>query len=500
MNAASVKPDSLASLRWGQRLRMAGVCLALGGVLTGCASTGGLASHAQRIRPADIGLTPSERSTSGIGADWWRALGDDQLDALIERTLAANPSLRIAQARIEHAVGLLAGNRAAEGMQVNANADATRQRFSATSIYPPPLGGSIQTLVSAQVGIGYEFDFFGRNRAAIAAALGEQQATVADAAAARSALATQVARNYVQLGRLHAQRQLASQELAVRERTLALLAERFRHGIDGTLELRQSEGAPAGIRQQIAALDEQIALVRHALAALSAQPPSALDTVTAPLTGWRDLPLPTTLPADLLARRADVAAALWRVRAATSNVDVAQSQFYPNINLTAFAGLASIGFNRFIQAGSEQFGVGPALRLPLFDGGRLRANLKLRVADLDAAIETYNRTVLDAVHDAADQIAAAGAIEQQARQQQASLRAASAALGVARDRHDAGLSNALGVLAAQGNLLTQERQACDLRARAIDAQILLAHALGGGYIDEPLATGGAPSHPRANYD
>lgn len=286
----------------------------------------------------------------------------------------------------------------------------------------------------------------------------------------------------------------------MRERTLALLAERFRHGIDGTLELRQSEGAPAGIRQQIAALDEQIALVRHTLAALSAQPPSALDGVTAPLTGWRDMPLPTALSVDLLARRADVAAALWRVRAATSNVDVAQSQFYPNINLTAFAGLASIGFNRFIQAGSEQFGVGPALRLPLFDGGRLRANLKVRVADLDSAIETYNRTVLDAVHDAADQIAAAGAIEQQARQQQASLRAASAALGVARDRHDAGLSNALGVLAAQSNLLTQERQAADLRARAIDAQILLAHALGGGYIDEPLATGGAPSHPRADYD
>ena len=125
---------------------------------------------------------------------------------------------------------------------------------------------------------------------------------------------------------------------------------------------------------------------------------------------------PAQLPADLLGQRADIAAARWRVEAAGHDVKNAKTQFYPNINLVAFAGLSSIGLGRLLDAGSQQWGVGPAIRLPIFEGGRLRANLRGKTADLDAAVESYNAAVLDAIHETADQIASAQSIaRQQAR-------------------------------------------------------------------------------------
>ena len=117
--------------------------------------------------------------------------------------------------------------------------------------------------------------------------------------------------------------------------------------------------------------------------------------------------LQPSIPADLLGRRADIAAARWRVEAATQDVANAKTQFYPNINLVAFAGFQSIGFDKLLKSGSQQWGVGPAIRLPIFEGGRLRANLRGKSADLDAAIESYNGTVLDAVRDVADQVSPA---------------------------------------------------------------------------------------------
>ena len=218
--------------------------------------------------------------------------------------------------------------------------------------------------------------------------------------AARIMLASNVARTYVQLGRLFAQREVAQRSLTQRDEILSLIRQRVSGGLDTNVELRQGEGALPESRQQIEQLDELIALSRHTLAALTAQAPSAYDTLVVPLRTVQALPVPNSVPADLLGRRADISAARWRIEAATGDVQSAKASFYPNINLTAFVGLASIGLNNLAKASSEQYGFGPALTLPIFDGGRLRANLRGRNADLDAAIESYNGAVIDAVHDA----------------------------------------------------------------------------------------------------
>ena len=237
--------------------------------LSGCANSAGIAPVAQPIAPASVGLD-ANASAPIVVADWWKGFGDTALNDIVDRALAGNPSLKVAKARLERAQAAIDLNRSADGLHINAEVDATRQRFSSNSIYPPPLGGSIRTIANAQIGASYEFDFFGRNRAAIEAAVGTQRAAQADVQAARIVIAGNVARTYVQLGRLFAQREVAERSLKSRDEILALIRQRVSGGLDTNVELRQGEGALPESRQQIEQLDEQIALARHALAALTA--------------------------------------------------------------------------------------------------------------------------------------------------------------------------------------------------------------------------------------
>mgnify|MGYP002776485704 CR=1 FL=1 len=162
------------------------LALAALSLLAGCASTDGISSSARPLSAADLGL--SQTDAAPLAADWWTAWGDDSLSGLIEQALQSQPSLKVAQARLDRAQAAVAGEQAADGLHVNASADTTRQHFSATSIYPAPLGGSIRTLANAQVAAQWEFDFFGRHRAALDAALGQTRAAQADLQAAGCAV------------------------------------------------------------------------------------------------------------------------------------------------------------------------------------------------------------------------------------------------------------------------------------------------------------------------
>jgi NodT family efflux transporter outer membrane factor (OMF) lipoprotein len=477
---------------------LAAVALAASAVLAlaSCASSSGIGSSAQLIAPTSVGLDASAAPVPMLASDWWRGFDDAGLNELISRALAANPSLAVAQARLARALAAVAGTQAADGPQINGSVDVSRQYFSANSIYPPPLGGAGWAMGEAQIAGSWEFDFFGRNRAAIESAVGTQRAAAADVQAARLLLASQVARSYVQLGRLLEQRALATRSLQQRDEMLALIKQRVQQGLDTTIELRLGEGALPELRQQIEQLDEQITLNRHALAALTAQAPDKLDALTAPLRAVTTLALPDKLPANLLGRRADIAAARWRVEAASSDMDSAKAKFYPNINLRGFVGLASIGMDRLVKSRSEEYGVGPAVSLPIFDSGRLRANLSGKAAELDAAVASYNAAVLDAVRDAADQISSLHAIERQQQQQRQAQAAAESAYALSLQRYQAGLSTYLVVLSAETSVLGQRRQAADLLARTLDTQIALMRSLGGGYAaSEKLASASTPLTP-----
>ncbi|MES2414930.1 MAG: efflux transporter outer membrane subunit [Pseudomonadota bacterium] len=452
--------------------------------IAGCADMAGIESRSSLRHGAFAGLQSNVSAlpaASTISAEWWRDFGDGQLNLLVAQALSSSPNLKIAQARLARAQAVIEVADAATLPQVNAQLDGTRQLYTKNGLVPAPLAGSIRETGTAQFNASWELDFFGKNRAALDAALGSMHAAEADAEAARILLASNVVRSYFQLIRLNEQTAVASRTLAQRSETLKLVQDRVGAGLDTRLELRQSEGGLPEARLQLELLQEQMALTRNALGALVGQPDAALNAVPPSLGSIRNVAAATAIPADMLGRRADITAARWRVEASVKDVANAKTQFYPNINLVAFAGFSSIGLNRLFESGSQQWGVGPALRLPIFDAGRLRANLRGKTADLDAAVESYNAAVLDAVRDVADQVASSQAIARQQAQQHAAQQAAEGAYEIALQRYKAGLGNYLNVLTAETNVLAQRRGAVDLSVRALDTQVGLIRALGGGY-------------------
>ncbi|MCZ2408072.1 MAG: efflux transporter outer membrane subunit [Burkholderiales bacterium] len=482
------KPLAARARRW----RLHATALAGAWLLAACASPG--PAHeplaATTAQAADLASAPLQQALAP--AQWWRQLGDPTLDALIEQALQGSPSLAVARARLAQAVALSQVREAANGPQATLGADLARQHYTAQGLIPAPVAGHVYSTGNLQATLAWAPDFFGQHAAELEAALGQARAAQADAAAAANLLAAQVARGYVGLARLQAQRAVAERAHAQRQEQWALTRERVQAGLDSQVELAQAQAAVPDARAQIEALDEQITLARRQLATLSGQAPSTLAALDPALARLQALPVPPQLGADLLGRRPDVVAARWRIEAATQGVAAARGEFYPNINLVAFVGLNALGLDRLFQAGSRQFGVAPALRLPLFDGGRLRAQLGSRQAELDAAIAQYNGAVLDAAREAGDAIASLQSLTRQQAQQDQAAAGAEQAWRLAQERYRAGLGSYLRVLAAESQVLAQRRQAVELQARRLDTHVALMKALGGGWQDDTAALAAAP--------
>ena len=457
------------------------------GSLGACANLSGIAPVALLRDANSLGLPASADVSQWVSSQWWREFGDEHLNMLISQALVDNPSLKLVQSRLTRARAVTEVADAALLPQVNAGLDFTHQRYTSNGAVPAPLAGSERSSGTLQFSASWELDFFGKYRATLDAALGTVKAAQADAQAAQVLLSANVARSYFTTVRLNEQLVVARRTLALREETLNLVRDRVNAGLDTRLELSQSEGSVPEARQHIEALLEQQALAQNALAALIAQPNSHQVPTTVQLLAIKNVATPSTLQADLLGRRADIVAARWRVEAARHDIINAKTQFYPNINLNAFAGFSSIGLERLLDPGSRQWGVGPALRLPIFEGGRLRANLIGKTADYDAAVESYNAAVIDAIHDVADQLVSVKSIARQRVQQQAAQAAAEAAHEIAMQRFKAGLGNYLNVLASEIPLLAQRSQAVELAARALDARVALIRAVGGGYAPDVVA-------------
>jgi NodT family efflux transporter outer membrane factor (OMF) lipoprotein len=473
------------------RLACAATAAACAALLAACADTRGIHASAELRDAASLGLPDAaapaadEPQPLAPTADWWKAFGDAQLDRLVEQALTDNPNLRVAAARVVKAQSAVAIARADDWPQIDGQLDAQRMQFQKTYIYPPPYGGSQFNFGTLQANGSWALDFFGKNAATIAAAVGQERAAQAEQDAARVLLAANVVRAYVQWARVEDQRAVAERTLAQRQEMLKLVHDRVQAGLDTQMEMRQNESNRADSHAQITALEQQADAARNALAALLGQP-RLPEGVTAPrLSEFSALALPTQLSADWLGRRADIVAARWRVEAAKGQVKVAKAAFYPNINLVGAIGLQSLGFGQWLQSGALEWNVGPAITLPIFEAGKLRANLRGQAADLDAAIESYNATVIDAMRDVADQAQAMKSLATQHTQQAQALTAAEGAYAIAQDRYRVGLGTYLDVLFSEGAVLAQRRQVVDLRAQALVAQASLAQALGGGWQPEP---------------
>ncbi len=453
-----------------------------------CASDAGIGPHEKmptaREAAEKVQLSsPPEPEQALPPVTWWTAYRDPELTRWIELGLADNPGLREADARLARAEAFFASARAAQAPSIGFGADSNAQRISGNGIFPPPLAGMIHTVNDVDLSAALELDIFGRLAAREDAARSSAQAGAAERDLARIRLAGAIGHAYLELARAQLARRIAIEIETSRTQTLELVQQRVRAGLDTQVERRLADLTVPEVRVEIERAQEQIALARHSLALLAGQGPQAADTVEARLPEEHVLLAPPALPLDLLARRADIAAAQRRVQAALHSVRAARADFYPNFSLTALVGLDSLTTQSLFKVDSRTWQVGPAVHLPLFDGGALRARLRSASADADEAIAAYNAAILQAAGEVADTLSSIGAVQRQRAQQNLATADAQAASDLAAIRYRAGLGNYLTVLAAQNSVLAQRRSQLDLDSRAAALDVSLALALGGGFRD-----------------
>jgi NodT family efflux transporter outer membrane factor (OMF) lipoprotein len=416
------------------------------------------------------------------GDGWWRAYGDPRLDALEEEALAGSPDLAEALARVRKSEALAREARAADAPQLAADALAQQTKLSYNNGIPPafnPRGYNDETRLALD--FSWELDFWGKNRAAVAAAVSEARAARAEAAQARLMLAASVADAYADLARLYAERDVAARAVAVRQEALDLSRRRRANGLDTQQTLDQALAGPPAAQGDVDALDEQIAQTRDRLAALTGAGPDRGLAITRPApAGLKPFGLPERLAADLIGRRPDVVAARWRAEAAGGRVREARAAFYPNVNLAAYIGAQALHVSPFAP-GSDIGEVGPALSLPILDGGRLRAELRGAQADHDAAVAAYDGAVSEALRQVADVAASERALSTRLPEARQALAADEAAWRIAGLRYQGGVANYASVLLAEQAVLTQRRATADLESRALTLDIALVRALGGGF-------------------
>jgi multidrug efflux system outer membrane protein len=434
-------------------------------------------------QPADfIHLNPAPWPA----ADWWKQFSDAQLDTLIEQALANSPSMSIAQARIKQATAISAATAAAGGANLAANAEISRQLYSENFIYPPPLAGSFDTSGLLHLDFSYDFDFWGHNRSALEAALGQRAAAQADASASAASLSAAVAKAYFQWQALNARVALIQAIESDRNTLVRLEAQRVKAGIGAGSNVQPLLADAAAPHQVLAQLETLRSQAFYQLKSLVG------GVHNFPELKFVDLPaasagVPPDLPLDLLARRPDVAAARDRVQASFKDVDSARAAFYPDISIGAFLGLNSLEMGKLLHSSSLEMGATPAIHLPIFDAGRLRANLDMRRADVQMAVAQYDQSVQIAVAEVNDAAVRLDGAERERpsleKQQQARRRD----LDAANLRVKAGLADHREALRTQLGLLALQDQELNLHVQALTAQIDLIKALGGGYQDRQTA-------------
>ncbi|MYM26350.1 efflux transporter outer membrane subunit [Duganella sp. FT135W] len=473
-----------------KQLASAAVVIAVA-VLAGCADMGKVKPQAVQLKSTDLhpgkALSAASANVAWPEEQWWEVLHDAQLDRLMNTALSDNPSLRATLARVRQAEALAGVSKAATQARVDASASADRELYSAHSTIPAPLAGNYAWKNTATLSGSYDLDLWGRNRDALAAALDDVHMAAAESQMARLTLETSIVRTYIQLSLEYALLDSVTENLAQRQRILDITRRRKAAGLASDIEVTSIETTlPAG-RREHEQHGEAIALLRNQLAALIGKGPGDGDTIARPMLTLKagaqagaQAAVPANLPAELVGRRPDIVAQRWRVEAASSRIDSAKKDFYPNINLAAFVGVQSLGFGHFLESGSQMRGITPAVSLPVFEGGRLRSQLGNQTAIYDGAVEQYNAAVIQAMSDVANAVVKIESIKQQDQLAQRALASAQHQQQLAERAYQAGLTDTLNVINAQLTLLNEQQQMAQVASKQLDNFALLMSALGGG--------------------
>ena len=439
----------------------------LAALLSGCAVT--------RVEPPAAVTAPSQfketglwqraTPTAAVPDEWWRLFNDPVLDELQVKLVIGNENLKAAVAQVASARAQLEASRSAlwPTLSVGASASRASNASSDTSFSTGP-----RNTVSLSANASWEVDLWGRLSQATTAAQASLQASADDLAAARLSAQATLAQSYFSLRAAEAQQALLERTVQAEQRSLELTQARYQSGVAAQSDVLQAQTLLKSTQASLTDTVAQRAQLEHAIAVLLGQPPSALS-----LERSAALPappvVPELLPAALLQRRPDIAAAQRRVAAAYAQIGVADAAFFPSLTLSASAGYRGSSLANLLSAPNLFWSVGPALAQAILDGGQRRLASAQARASADQATATYRQTVLTALQEVEDNLVLADQLQQQAALQQEALQSAQRLLEITLEQYRAGTVSYLNVVSAQTSALSSERSLLDVRNRQLAA-------------------------------
>jgi multidrug efflux system outer membrane protein len=431
-------------------------------------------------------------------SDWWRVFNDPELDRLEKEADAANQDIKLAVSRVDQAE---AGSKYARSFlfpTISLGASASRTREAQNRPNNGNTNGLAATYNDFQLPafLSYEIDAWGRVRHSIEAANATEQATAADLRFVRLAVEANVAMNYYSLHETDAERQVLDSTVQEMQSAVNLTTNRFRAGLSSELEVKQAQTLLNQTRAEAQALDVQRAQLEHAIAVLEGKAASDFSLPHSPYAGPPPT-IPSGLPAELLARRPDIAEVERYVAAANAEIGVAKTAALPHISLTGLAGFESTNMAGLFSWQSGIASLGASALMPVFTGGRVRAGVDQAWAVYRQSLAQYQKTVLTAYQEVEDQLAALRILAGEAESTADAVSDAQQAETIALNRYRSGLVSYLDIIYAQTALLANQRTATQIEGQRMVATVVLIKALGGGWlgVPAPLETNSNPGAP-----
>src|SRR6202167_1760755 len=428
-------------------------------------------------------------------ATWWQSFDDPILNQLVAQALSSNLDEKMALARVREERAYVVISRAGLLPSIDTSGSYTRQRYSANTPFGffPQLLPRDENIYEAGFDASWELDVFGGIRRGVEASKAELAASIENERDVRVTLLAEAARDYVEVRALERRIQIAKENLRDQNDSLRLAQARFEQGFAPELDVFQARSLLETTQAQVPELESELAQTVHQIGVLLGREPDALQAQLSdmtPIPGIADpdaiaVQIPAGLPSDLLRRRPDIRAAEREIAAATARVGVAVADLYPKFSITGTAGLESISTGDFFFGTSRMWQVGPSMTWPIFEGGRIRANIEVRNAQEEQALLSYRKTVLNALADVEDALVAYAKERTRHQALAASAEDFTPPDILALDRYEEGYDTYLDVLEAQRSLYAAQDSLAQSDQQIIDDLIAIYKALGGGWQTDP---------------
>jgi NodT family efflux transporter outer membrane factor (OMF) lipoprotein len=456
-------------------------------LLSGCISDKGIVPVAQPLAQDKLEMGKVIGDATDIAwptEHWWQVYQDIQLNSLVEKSLHEHPDLKKATARIALSTAMAEQVHATTLPNIGGKVSSSRERFTELSFIPKPWAGRFNWNNQATVAMSYDLDLWKQQKSAWLAALDETHISEAEMQQVKIELTAAMVKSYIRLAAEYQWRDLAQEELDDLQHEILIARKALAAGLSTQLNLSRLEAKLPAAQNKLVQIDLHLMLLKNQIAALSGEGPGAGEHIVRPTMHLAaSVGLPDRLPANLVGRRPDIVAARWRVEAAQKHIQSAKAAFYPNINLLSYIGFQGLAFSGLLSSAGLVGSLGPALSLPIFDGGKRRANLSAETAMYDIAVEDYNATILKALENISSQLSVLNSVVSETDNTQQALDKTEQAHRMAVKNYRAGLSNLLESLQTNELVLQQKEILVEQEAIRLEAYAALMLALGGGVID-----------------